>query len=63
MQIYYRKNKKWSSLTFKTHSLNNLDLQITKHLTKKHNKNIDIVDIQVNTISNAYIITIFYAKI
>jgi len=34
MEIYYRKNKKWSSLTFKTHSLNNLDLQITEHLKK-----------------------------
>lgn len=63
MQMYYRKNKKWTSLTFKTYSLNNLDLPITTHLTKKYTKNIDIVDIQVNTISNAYLALIFYTKI
>lgn len=68
MNISYRKNDSWGTLSFDVLDLDDLDLRINEELKNniETNDNIDIVDVKINsTVNGSYAtwhhIIVFYA--
>ena len=70
MDIYYRKNDSWGTLSFEVLDLDYLDLRINEEVFHniETNDNVDIIDVKINSFKNGYgkrehHIIVFYALI
>ena len=69
MQINYRKNDSWNTLSLNVPTLSGIDYKIKTELSKLNTKdNIDIVDVNITTTTSRayrveYQVVVFYALI
>ena len=58
--IKYRKNENWGIKSFEIKNLENIEDYIREKL--KSEKDVDIVDVQINKLEKEYIVTVFFAR-